>query len=98
MTSLWTLQEHRQEDYTAAEVVVREVDGDLPSSTLARWLLEGRDKVSTYLKSEEGDDLVVLSNGMLKQGDDHRTQIFGGDGSRAHCSFHTTGVRVLVTA
>ena len=66
MMSFWTLRERRREDQTAAEVVVREVGGDPPSSTLARRLLEGRDKVGTYLKSEESDDLVVRSGGMLK--------------------------------
>ena len=50
----------------AVEVTVREVGGDLPSSMLARWLLEGGDKAGTYLKWEESDDLVVLSGGTLK--------------------------------
>ena len=48
------------------EVAAREVDGDPPSSTLARRLLEGRDKASIYLKWEESDDLVILSGGTLK--------------------------------
>ena len=50
----------------AAEVAAREVGGDPPSSTLARRLLKGGNKAGIYLKSEESDDLVVLSGGTLK--------------------------------
>ena len=66
MTSPQTLWEHQGEDQTAAEVVAREVGGDPPSSMLVRRLLKGEDKVSAYLKSEESNDLVVLSGGTLK--------------------------------
>ena len=55
------------------EVVAKEVGGDLSSLTLVWLLLEGKNKVGTYLKSKQSNDLVILSNGMLKQGDDHRT-------------------------
>ena len=64
--SFRTLRKRRREDQMAAEVAAREVGGDPPSSTLARGLLEGGDKAGIYLKSEESDDLVILSSGMLK--------------------------------
>ena len=48
------------------EVAAKEVAGDLPSSTLARRLLEGEDMASTYLVSEQSDDLVILSDGTLE--------------------------------
>ena len=82
----------------AAEVAVREVGGDPPSSTLARRLLEGGDKAGTHLVSEQSDDLIILSDGTLEQGDDHRAKILRGDGSSAHHGFDTTGVRTLLAA
>ena len=80
------------------EAAAQEVAGDLPSSTLARWLLEGGDTASAYLVSEQSDDLVVLSDGMLEQGNDHGAKILRGDGSSAHRSFDTTSVRTLLAA
>ena len=80
------------------EVAAQEVAGDLPSLTLVRMLLEGRDTVGTYLVSEQSDDLIVLSDGMLEQGNDHRAKILRGDGSGAHHGFDMTGVRTLLAA
>ena len=82
----------------AVEVAAQEVVGDLPSSTLARRLLEGEDTVGTYLVSEQSDDLVILSDGTLEQDDDHGAKILRGDGSGAHHGFDTMGVRTLLAA
>ena len=53
---------------------------------------------STYLVSEQSDDLVILSDGTLEQGGDHGAKILRGDGSGAHRGFDMTGVRMLLAA